>query len=97
MVGDPMIISIDGGAGNGKSQFICRLLEQFIDEQFQYTKAILVCGVSVASIDRIASNIMKNKKIGVRYKTHSDPKSAKKLLDEKIVFTTLESAVELSA
>lgn len=97
IIGDPVIISIDGGAGTGKSYFIRQLLKLFADEQFQYAKTVLVCGVSVASIDRMARDIMRANKIGVRYKTGANLRSIKMISDAKIVFTTLEDAIELSA
>lgn len=93
--GDPRIISMDGGAGNGKSHFIRRLLDQFIEENFQYTKAILVCGISVASMDRMANSIMKRHHVGVRCKARSDVEQGKMRSAAKIVFTTLDVAVEL--
>lgn len=95
MLGDPLIISIDGGAGNGKSHFIRRLLDQFIEENFQYTKAILVCGISVASMDRMANSIMKRHHVGVRCKASSELKQGNMRSVAKIVFTTLDIAVEL--
>lgn len=58
ILGDPSIFIINGAAGTGKSVFVVDLLRQFINENFQYTSTILVCGVSNHLVDNLALKLM---------------------------------------
>lgn len=92
---NPGIVSVDGGAGNGKTYVLGQFLGRIIREEFQLARSILVCGVSDSSIDRLAKDVRKTHKIGLRYKTNSDQRIRQKIDEHKIVFTTLEGAVDL--
>ncbi|XP_055312579.1 uncharacterized protein LOC129574522 isoform X2 [Sitodiplosis mosellana] len=104
-LGNSKILLVNGGAGSGKTKFICNLLERFNSEDFQYTDSILVCGRGNALVDDMAarilpkiSNIARFGQISIMRKDIRrigvetfDPKLKK----VKIVFTTLNNAFDL--
>lgn len=65
IIGNPRILLVNGGCGTGKTTFIFDLLQQFSDENFQYTNSILVCGRNDALVDEMAAEVLqKIKNIG---------------------------------
>lgn len=89
------IIPVDGGAGNGKTHMLAEFLGRIIRDEFDLARSILVCGVSESSINRLSNDISKTYNVGIRYKTNSDQNIRQKINKHKIVFTTLDSAIDL--
>lgn len=49
---------IEGGPGTGKSRIITDLLKRIVGANFKMFKKVLVCGVSNATVDKHAHNIL---------------------------------------
>lgn len=64
LIGCRKILLVNGGAGTGKTKFISSLLQKFKEENFQYSKSILVCGIKHELVDRMAAPFRKIKSIG---------------------------------
>lgn len=63
LCGGSQILLVNGGAGTGKTKFICDLLNRFSSEKFQFTSSILVCGFNNALVDKMTETILLVRKI----------------------------------
>ncbi|XP_031636106.1 uncharacterized protein LOC116348997 [Contarinia nasturtii] len=106
LIGCRKILLVNGGAGTGKTKFICSLLKKFKNENFQYTKSILVCGIKNVLVDQMAVEVFRDITSIARFGKFSNMRSdvrtkigvekfSPKLKDVNIVFTTVSNAVDL--